>query len=98
MRIVDGAPAFNATHIASALATTTMKSGQGILHTITINTKGTAANTLTVFDNTAGSGTVIAIIDTTSNVQTLILDVAFSTGLTVVSAVGTGADLTIAWA
>ena len=56
------------------------------------------ANTATVYDNTAGSGTKIATIDTTlGRAVALILDVAFATGLTVVTATGTAADLTVAY-
>jgi hypothetical protein len=77
--------------------TTTLKSGKGVLHGVTIGVKGATSNTATLYDNTAGSGTVIAVIDTTSNVATLLYDVAFSTGLTVVTATGTAADLTVAY-
>lgn len=83
-------------HISSN-ATTTVKSGAGSLRGITINTKGASANTATVYDNTAGSGTVIAVIDTTAAVGTLSYDIAFTTGLTVVTATGTAPDMTIAY-
>jgi hypothetical protein len=85
------------THLA-ALATTTIKSGEGILHSVAINTKGATANTLTLYDNTAASGTIIAVIDTTSQIQTLLYDLQFTTGLTAVVAAGTAADITISWA
>lgn len=81
-------------HIAGA-ATTTVKSGAGILHKISINTKG-AASTATVYDNTAGSGTVIAVIDLTLSQDTLIYDLAFATGLTIVTT-GTLSDLTVSY-
>ena len=98
MKSYDGALGYNPTHIVAALATTTVKSGAGVLHSIVINTKGAAANTLTVYDNTTGSGTVLAVIDTVNlSTNALLYDVAFTTGLTVVSATGTGADLTISW-
>src|SRR5882757_2249297 len=71
----SGAYTYN--HIATA-ATTTVKSGAGTLHTITINSLGTVASTLTVYDNTAGSGTVIGIINSLSITGTLTLDVAFA--------------------
>jgi microcompartment protein CcmK/EutM len=78
--------------------TTTHKSGAGILHKIVVNTKGASANTATVYDNTAGSGTVIAVIDTVNiNSQALEYDLAFATGLTIVTATGTPADLTIVY-
>ena len=84
------------THL-NANATTNLRTGNGVLHSITINTKGATSNTLTLYDNTVGSGTVIALIDTTSNVQTLIYDLQFLTGLTAVIAAGTAADVTITW-
>lgn len=78
----------------AANGTTTVKSGAGILHSISINTKG-VTNTATVYDNTAGSGTKIATIDTTLSQDTLVYDGAFATGLTVVLGGGTPADLTV---
>lgn len=84
-------------HVAAGTATTTVKSGVGVLHSITFNTKGEESNTLTVYDNTAASGTAIAIIDTTDKVGTLYYDVPFTIGLTVISATGTGADFTVAY-
>lgn len=78
-------------------ATTTVKSGAGILHRICINTKGATANVATIFDNTAGSGTVIGVLDTTSGVACLVYDVAFATGLTIVTATGTAGDLTVTY-
>lgn len=82
----------------STNTTTTHKSGAGILHSIVINTPGLTANTATVYDNTAGSGTVIAVIDTTLvSTPCRIYDVAFATGLTVVTATGTAADLTVCY-
>ncbi|HEV3262053.1 MAG TPA: hypothetical protein VG013_34700 [Gemmataceae bacterium] len=82
----------------STLTTTVVKSGAGYLHSIAINTKGASGNVATVYDNTTGSGTVIAVIDPTANLQTLLYDVQFSTGLTIVTATGTAADLTVSYA
>lgn len=84
-------------NIAAGAATTVVKSGAGTLSKVCINTKGASSNVLTVYDNTAGSGTKIAVLDTTTAVVCQAYDVAFATGLTVVSATGTGADLTIAY-
>jgi hypothetical protein len=85
------------THVNSN-TTTVVKSGPGLLHSITINSKGATGNTATVYDNTSGSGTVIAVIDTTSQIQTLLFDIGFTTGLTIVTATGTAADITVSWA
>ena len=80
----------------NSTGTTTIKSGAGILRRVVINTKGGALNTFTVYDNTSGSGTVIAAIDTANGVSgNFEYNVAFSTGLTVVGAIGTSADITV---
>jgi hypothetical protein len=83
------------THLA-ANATTTIKSGAGTLRGVTVGTKGATGNTLTLYDNTAGSGTVIGVIDTTREQPFYPFDVQFTTGLTVVIATGTAADVTVA--
>jgi hypothetical protein len=66
-------------------ATTVCKYGPGILHRIFI---GDGRGTLiTIYDNTAGSGTVIAGIFTpaTANPYSLEMGIPFQTGLTIVS-------------
>jgi hypothetical protein len=66
------------------------------LHSVTINSKGATGNTLTIYDSlTAGSGTVVAVIDTTSQIQTVVLDAWLRTGLSYTLATGTAGDLTI---
>lgn len=80
----------------STNTTTTVKSGAGILHTLVINTRG-GTSTATVYDNTAGSGTVVAVIDTTLSTTAFVYDVAFATGLTIVTAGVSAADLTISY-
>lgn len=78
----------------SANGTFTVKSGAGVLHSITVNNTGTS-DTATIYDNTAGSGTVIALINTALTHGTLLFDCAFTTGITVVMT-GTGpGDLTL---
>lgn len=84
--------------IATNTTTNGIKSGAGILHKVVINTKGAAANTLTLYDNTTATGTVIAIIDTVNiNSQALLYDLAFATGLSAITATGTAADITIVY-
>lgn len=86
-------PIYNYRNITSA-ATTTVKSGTGILHCITINT--TAAATITVYDNTAASGTKIATIAASPVIgSTFIYDVSFTTGLTIVTA--GSSDITVSY-
>ena len=68
----------------SSATTTTVKSGAGFLHAITLGE--TAAGAITVYDNTAGSGTVIAVLKASIAEQTFVLNVSFGTGLTIVTA------------
>ena len=93
--IVTKTSASSYAHLNST-GTTTIKSGAGILRRVVINTRGGITNTLTIYDNTSGSGTVIAAIDTVNGVSgNFEYNVAFSTGLTVVNATGTSADITV---
>lgn len=87
---IERSHAYN--HISSA-TTTTAKSGAGILRSIVVNT--TAAGTITVYDNTAGSGTVIAVLKASIVENSYIYDLAFTTGLTIVTAAAS--DLTVVY-
>jgi uncharacterized protein (AIM24 family) len=73
----------DAFHNLTGNATTTVKTGSGVLERIVINTAGTSS-TITVYDNTAGSGTKIATAS--GNAQTVLsYNVRFATGLTIVT-------------
>ena len=87
---------FTGTNV-SGNSTVTLKNGSGLLHSVSINSKGASANTCKIYDNTSGGGNLIANIDTTSSLNTLTYDATFSTGLTVVVSGGTAGDLTISW-
>lgn len=77
--------AYNLYRNITSASTTVVKSGGGVLQRIVINT--TAAATITVYDNTAGSGTTIATIAASPVIGSVFnFDVAFNTGLTVVTA------------
>jgi len=77
-------------------ATTTVKSGGGILHTICINTPA-ATETITIYDNTAASGTKIGTITIFASTNPcLTYDVNFTTGLTLVTATASS-DLTVSY-
>jgi hypothetical protein len=78
--------------------TTVIKSGKGILGVVTLNRAGASSNTLTLYDNTAGSGDKIATIDTTAGIGSLAYDVPFNNGLTAVLATGSAPDVTIMYA
>lgn len=74
-------------------ATTVVKSGAGTLRRLVFN--NTTAGTVTIYDNTAASGTVIAIITPVASGQpfTLDYDLEFGTGLTIVTSAA-GMNLT----
>lgn len=79
------------TNITTA-TTTTVKSGKGILRGISVNT--TAAGTITVYDNTAGSGTKIGTLKASIVEGTYFgLPAVFNTGLTIVTAAAS--DITV---
>lgn len=73
--------------------TTTVKSGAGFFHCVVINT--TAAGTITIYDNTAASGTKIGTIVASAGVATYLYDVKFNNGLTLVTAAAS--DLTVSY-
>lgn len=82
--------AYNNNYIITA-TTTVVKTGKGILHTITV--AGGTAGTIVVYDNTAASGTILANFSSTNALQTYIFDVAFATGLTIVTSAATSVSV-----
>ncbi len=86
----------NFLHLA-ANAATQVKTGEGVLKSITINIKGASANRITVYDGTDTNGTVIAIIDSTEAAKTLEFCARFATGLHIVIATGTAPDITVSY-
>lgn len=86
--------------------TAVAKSGAGFLHTITLNNPGkfTVADlVITVYDNTAASGTkigtwTIPVVATAQVVPPITIDVAFTTGLTILTSGPTvAADITVSY-
>lgn len=87
--------AYNYKHI-TADATTTVFSGPGVLGAICVNTTA-ATETITIYDNTAGSGTVVGIITLGSaSGGCYAYNSYLATGLTIVTATAAG-DLTVVW-
>lgn len=84
-------------HVAAGTATTVIKASAGTLHSITLNGAGVATNVTTVYDHASGAGTVIAIISgaLATVPTTLIFDVAFTTGLTIITSIANGGDMTV---
>lgn len=66
------------------------------LAAIVINTKGATANTLTIYDSlTHGTGTTVAVIDTTAAVGALPYRADLEVGCSYSLATGTAADVTL---
>lgn len=80
----------------TADTTTTIKTTSGVLHTVCINTPA-ATGTITIYDNTAASGTKIGTITSFASTPGCFnYDVQFWTGLTIVT--GTAApDITVSF-
>lgn len=92
------AQTFNYKNITTA-ATTLVKSGDGTLHALVINTP-VASATITIYDNTAASGAKIGTITLPATLLaqgpiSALYDIDFTIGLTVVTT-GTS-DLTVSW-
>lgn len=90
---------YNAYKNITTATTTVVKGTNGLLHSITVNTEVGSA-TITIYDNTAASGTKIATITLPSTITgvdpfTLVLDTGFTTGLTVVTSGAT--DITVSY-
>lgn len=85
----------NVAHISTS-TTTTPKTSAGLISNFCVNTAGATANTATIYDSLTGSGKVIAVVDTTV-VGCKKYDVGFSIGLTIVTATGTQADITVSF-
>jgi len=82
-------------HISGNAATHILKRGAGTLQKIIFN--NTLGTSITIYDNTAASGTVIGIITTTTAaVGVWEYNAPFSTGLTLVT-VGNNLDATIVY-
>jgi hypothetical protein len=85
-------------HISANASSSNIKTGPGLLRSVTINTKGASSNVLTLYDDVGtGTGNVIAVIDTTANVGFLLFDAQFQNGLNYALATGTAADVTITY-
>lgn len=68
----------------SSATTTTVSTKAGVLHAITLTE--TAAGTITIYDNTAASGTIIGVLKASIVEGTYIFDREFTIGLTIVTA------------
>lgn len=80
-------PFGHAYNYISTATTTVVKSSAGVLARIIVN--GGTTGTIIGYDNTAGSGTIIFSFDTTNALGVFGFDVAFTTGLTIVTSAAT---------
>lgn len=88
----------NSTHIAGA-GTNVVYTGSGAtLKYLTVNNSGGTGGAVTVYDNTAASGSVICVIDTSfaAVAGTFFYDAPIHKGITVVTA-GALSDVTVSW-
>lgn len=83
---------YNSTYISTA-TTTTVFSGPGILHELSLTE--TAAGTITVYDNTAASGTIKAVLKASIVEGDYLHDIDFTIGCTIVTAAAS--KLTASW-
>lgn len=77
--------------------TTLVKTGAGVLRKVIINSKGTVASAITIYDNVEASGTVLAIIDSLNLSGTFYFDLAFTTGLTIVTTGTVAPNVTVTY-
>ncbi|HHV58258.1 MAG TPA: hypothetical protein GXX50_10930 [Firmicutes bacterium] len=82
-------------HFNAATSGTGVKSGPGVLHAVAVNDSGSGM-TLTLYDGTSTSGTVLGVIKPTAPV-TLTYDARFATGLFVVIDGTTVGDITLSF-
>jgi hypothetical protein len=78
-------------------ATTVVRTGNGMLHSITFN-KPVATETVAIYDGSAASGTLIGTITVPASPQpvTLLYDVGYGTSLTIVTATASS-DITVSY-
>ena len=95
-RLCDSSSGYAYSNITGDV-TTTVKASPGALHTITFNNP-VATETVTIYDNTAASGTKIGTVTVPASPMpvTLTYDVNFGTGLTIVTAIATS-DITVSY-
>lgn len=86
---------FKYAHI-NALGATVLMNAIGHLHAVIINTAGAGGNTCILSDSVGAAAPVIAVIDTVvTTPTTLTYNTTFRSGLTVILAAGTAADITV---
>jgi len=83
---------YNYNHVTGAGTTVIHASNNLVLQTIVVNTAGGAGSKVTIYDNSAASGNIIAVIDSSTYLGTYKYQSTVRKGITVVT---TGASLDI---
>jgi hypothetical protein len=111
--VVNAAPSYNAyalvtrnidsaasyIHLTTNIASTNAKSGVGLLKAVVINSSGDTGATLTIYDNTSGTASVVAVINISVTPVTLTYGLALATGLSyAITGVTSTCDVTILYA
>lgn len=79
----------NTAAIATGAATTVIKNAPGRVATITVTTAGTSTDNATIYDNTAGSGTILAVVAGGTAVGTILnISLPAAIGITAVNVSG----------
>ena len=76
--------------------TTQVKSGAGVIHSVSVNTAGTVASSVSIYDSTTTTTPVIAIVSALATGY-FILDASFSSGLRVVTTGTVAPNVTITY-
>jgi hypothetical protein len=99
-RDVAAKPGWSYKHIVAGQATTVVKTTAGVLHAIVFHAAATATNVTTIYDGVDANGFVIGIPAATAVTfpTTVIFDLSFTQGLTIVTATANGCDMTIVYA
>lgn len=79
----------------NAVVTENIKSAAGLLQHVNITKKGSGSSSVSLYDSTSGTGNPIAVIDTDNYIGGLTFNVAFSSGLRIVIAGGTAAEVSV---
>ena len=77
--------------------TTLVKTGAATLHTVCVNTKGTVASTVKVYDGVDASGVLVATIDSLNLTGTFTYDIACVTGICIVTTGTVAPDVTVTY-
>lgn len=98
-RVLKVEERFRYAHVAAGQGTTVLKNAPAFLHAITFNSKATASNVTTVYDDPKQAGEVVAVVDAPNVVagSTAFYDVELTRGLTIGSITANGADMTVAY-